>query len=263
MTPLHRACASGRLEAAKALGELGANFAAIDSFLRTPFVVAYQYGQEALMNLCRESYPKSLGGLPETMQPEDVLIPMWSLVRCGRVDLLAEQKNRREAEFSCREPGTGKTNFHTAILSNDDEVASVVLEMLFNSSARDLLDATDNHKQTPLHLASIRGHTKCIEILVKHGAKLDEVDRFGKTALYSAFVNEFYTIVVDLVEAGTTIFSDCGVDPQKVLFATIEFQSVDAVRKLLDAGLTCLDKTSMESPQKSLPNRKATMKSSS
>jgi ankyrin repeat protein len=235
MTPLHRACVFGRLEAAETLGKLGANFGSLDSFLRTPFVVAYQYGQEALMTFCRESAPECLADPIESFQ-----LPIWSLVRSGRVDLIAEAKSRREAEFSCREPGTDKTNFHTAILNNNDEAASVILKMLLNSSARDLLDATDFHRQTPLHLAAIRGYTECLECLVRHGAKLDEVDRFGKTALYSAFANSFYKMAVCLIDAGTTISNDCGVDLQKILFAAIEFESIDAVRKLLDAGADVL-----------------------
>jgi ankyrin repeat protein len=234
MTPLHRACALGQLEAAETLRDLGADFAALDSFGRTPFVVAWQYGQEALMKLCRDSGSNREADSARSIDAED--LPIWSLVRSGRLDLLAEAKNRREAEFSCKEPGTGKTNFHTAILNNDDETACMILEMLLNSSAKNLLDATDDDKQTPLHLASIQAHAKCIELLVKHEVKLDEVDRFGKTAIYSAFVNEDYGIAVYLVEAGTTISEDCGVDLQKMLFVAIEFESVEAVRRLLEAG---------------------------
>ncbi|EHK97395.1 putative Serine/threonine-protein phosphatase 6 regulatory ankyrin repeat subunit A [Glarea lozoyensis 74030] len=123
---------------------------------------------------------------------------------------------------------------------DQDDIACRIIEILLNSCANDLLDATDDDKQTPLHLASIRGYVKCVELLVKHHAKLDEVDRFGKTAIYSSFVNGNLVTTVTLVEAGAKVSEGGGVSLQKILFAAIDFQSVIAVQKLFEAGADVL-----------------------
>jgi hypothetical protein len=123
---------------------------------------------------------------------------------------------------------------------DQDHIACQYIEILLDSCAKDLLDATDDDKQTPLHLASIRGYTKCVELLVKHHVKLDEVDRFGKTAIYSSFVNGNFVTAVTLVEAGAKVSEGGGVSLQKILFAAIDFQSVTAVQRLFEAGADVL-----------------------
>ncbi|EPE24221.1 Ankyrin repeat-containing protein [Glarea lozoyensis ATCC 20868] len=244
MTPLHRACALDNFEAAERLLDLGADFTSVDSFQRTPFIVAWQYRSEEVMQLIEDNAAGRNTNTIIDINVED--LPVWSLVRSRSLDLLIQAEKGREAEFSFREPGTGKTCFHLAITGDNtgnfdqDDIACRIIEILLNSCANDLLDATDDDKQTPLHLASIRGYVKCVELLVKHHAKLDEVDRFGKTAIYSSFVNGNLVTTVTLVEAGAKVSEGGGVSLQKILFAAIDFQSVIAVQKLFEAGADVL-----------------------
>ncbi|RDL33311.1 uncharacterized protein BP5553_08750 [Venustampulla echinocandica] len=234
LTPFHRACHAGQLEAGRYLLELGADSAIQDSFQRTPFVVAWQYGQTDLMDLCRDVGTSTEADTAQIIKSEK--LPIWSLVCLHRLDLLTEAKSSREADFCTREPGTGSTALHCAIVSNDDRTACIILDLLLSSPAQPLLDALDKFKQTPLHLAAIHEHIECTKLLLSHEPLLDEVSRFGYTPLTIAYINQRFDIAVALVEAGATISPESSVDIQIMLFAAIELQNIGAVENLMKAG---------------------------
>ena len=67
------------------------------------------------------------------------------------------------------------------------------------------IDALDEHGQTALMLAAMRGHTAVARFLVARGAKLDHTAKFHLTALMLAVIAGHADIVRALVEAGADL----------------------------------------------------------
>jgi ankyrin repeat protein len=57
---------------------------------------------------------------------------------------------------------------------------------------------------TPLHLASIEGHLKIVELLLLKGAKIDARESRGKTALHLAARGGHLALVQFLIKAGAS-----------------------------------------------------------
>ncbi|KAK9969056.1 hypothetical protein ABG768_027266 [Culter alburnus] len=55
---------------------------------------------------------------------------------------------------------------------------------------------------TPLRIAAMMGHCKCVEFLISQGAKVDLVDVKGQTAMFMAVVNGHLDCVKILLKAG-------------------------------------------------------------
>ncbi|KAG9236434.1 ankyrin repeat-containing domain protein [Amylocarpus encephaloides] len=232
MTPLHRACAMGQVGAADLLLEYGADSCIVDCFGRTPFIVAWQYSQEEIMDLCEEKGTNQETDSSLELNVEE--LPIWSLIQAHHLDLLVDAKTKREPEFNETEPGTGRTHFHVAIEENDDETAASILSILLDCPAQKDIDKPDDLKQTPMHLAAMYRHIKCTKLLISNNAKLNEIDRFGRTPLFAAFDNKDYNIAIPLLEAGATIPPDSIIDKQELLFAAIQHESAKAVKNLMD-----------------------------
>jgi ankyrin repeat protein len=74
----------------------------------------------------------------------------------------------------------GRTDLHYAALAND---VAAVGERL---AAGDDPDASDRQGFTPLHLAAQEGALNAAEILLDHGAAVDQPNAFGNTPLFVA-----------------------------------------------------------------------------
>lgn len=61
MTLLHTACKCEKLEVYRYLLAIGAVSSNKDTYRRTPFIAAFQYGQTELMNLCRNEDTNKVG----------------------------------------------------------------------------------------------------------------------------------------------------------------------------------------------------------
>ncbi|XP_037800682.1 oxysterol-binding protein-related protein 1-like [Penaeus monodon] len=62
-----------------------------------------------------------------------------------------------------------------------------------------------NQGWTPLHLASYFGHRNCVEVLLQHGAALDELNDAGDTPLHKAALTNREDVVLLLLEHGASV----------------------------------------------------------
>ncbi|XP_063405868.1 ankyrin-2-like [Mytilus trossulus] len=98
-------------------------------------------------------------------------------------------------------------------------------------------------EQTPLCLASRRGHTEVVKLLLKYGAKVDltfedrklenvddssRIIRYGYTPLFAALQRKYYKIVEMLLESGASL--------NKALYDACREGYFDTAKFLLDKG---------------------------
>jgi ankyrin repeat protein len=67
------------------------------------------------------------------------------------------------------------------------------------------LDSKDRYGQTPLMIASMKGHTDIVRLLVQNGAELNTTAKFNLSALMLAVINAHTEIVRILAEAGADL----------------------------------------------------------
>ncbi|TVY36954.1 Ankyrin [Lachnellula subtilissima] len=237
MTPLHSACRMGGDDAAEFLIENGADSSVKDKFDRTPYMVAWQYGNEYLMDLLRDKGTNREIDTAQDIQLEG--LPIWSLITLSRLDLITGSSLAKtgKLDLSVTEPVTGNTALHLAILScnGNTRQGAPLLQELLNADAKYIDEPNRAMKQTPLHIAVTLGCLACTEMLLKYKPKLDLANRHGDTPLEIACRLGNLDIAVTLVEAGASL-RDAKYAMQKLLFAAIEFQSVEAVYHLMMAG---------------------------
>jgi len=114
----------------------------------------------------------------------------------------AKEKNRERILWLLKSEGadTSELNkkfeykyddFIYAIINNLTEFAFLVIEKkLYNNKP-------DKYGRTPIIYAAKEGNISILEYLIKHGAKVDKKDGFGKTALDYAKNNEVKQILLE------------------------------------------------------------------
>ncbi|XP_076237219.1 ankyrin repeat domain-containing protein 54 isoform X1 [Calliopsis andreniformis] len=65
----------------------------------------------------------------------------------------------------------------------------------------------DEKGRTPLHIASCRGYTEMVELLLQHGANPNQRDCLGNTPLHLAAVTNQISVVTLLLNAGSDVLS--------------------------------------------------------
>ncbi|MBN8828869.1 MAG: ankyrin repeat domain-containing protein [Sphingobacteriia bacterium] len=70
--------------------------------------------------------------------------------------------------------------------------AAYTIEILLEAGAN--IEATDNNKMTPLHIAVCKGYIETIEILIKYNAKLDVLDIDNDTPLHISVMKNYLDI---------------------------------------------------------------------
>jgi len=96
---------------------------------------------------------------------------------------------------------TGNTALHWAALNDHKHVAEVLLQHGADVDQR----SADAEGQTPLHWACIRGHISMVKFLVHHGADIFKADNRGYTALTHSVQYGEVSVAQYLVEKGADI----------------------------------------------------------
>lgn len=97
------------------------------------------------------------------------------------------------------------------------------------------MEESKKKKMTPLHITALYENLSAIELLTKHDAGLNVVDRFGFTPLCLAFQHGNFSVLLTLIAAEAKI-EKIRVNLEVLLFTAIENGNVKVVRRLFREG---------------------------
>ncbi|ETL93748.1 hypothetical protein F441_08479 [Phytophthora nicotianae CJ01A1] len=157
LPPLHRACKTNDIQSVKLLLTLGADLTTKDSFKKSVFHVMAEFRLTELFK-----YLVTL----LTKETEGILLSLDS---------------------------NGHSLLHLAATNGSDGILIELLTSSIRDDLKKLVDlVTPDEKRTALHLAALRGHITCVEILLKlAGAKAGLRDRGGSNALHLSLRQTF------------------------------------------------------------------------
>jgi ankyrin repeat protein len=235
MTPLHLACQAGSLETVRTLLDRGADISAKDKFGRAPVDVAYQYGNSRLIDKVGPNYQLVIG----SYIPRDEDVTLWSLATRRLIDPIRAAINTGKADLNLHEPGTENTALHCALITRPEDTTSpgIQIEIIKELLKAETLSADwlNKQKRSPLHVAAWYGNLAATKLLISHNVKLDQIDRYGLTALQIAIQRRYFAVAVALLSAEAHI-EKAKVNMEELLFAAIELENPKAVGLLLEAG---------------------------
>lgn len=231
--PLHDASRVGRLEITEALLQVGADPSIEDAHDRTPFKVAWQHGEAAIM--------KVLAQKTNELIPDDTHRPLWSHAKLGDLDFVRRILQTRSVDLNERDPDSNNTALHWAVYSTHVEAHPAILQLLLEAG----LSPNDfnNDNVTPLHVAAFLGYTEDVEAMLEYNAQLELRDKRGFTALAAAQFNANYDVAVTLIEGGSSVDNGRPTRLQPTFFRAVERGARKAVELLIEKGADALGRS--------------------
>lgn len=230
--PLHVASRAGRPEITEALLQLGADPLMKDAHHRTPFKVAWQHDEAAVMQVLADKTNESA--------PDDTQRPLWSQAKLGCLDSVRDILQTGRCDLNERDPDNNDTALHWAVISKPTEVDvhPDILELLLEAglSPNDVND--DN--VTPLHVAAYLGYTEDVEAMLKYNPQLELRDQRGFTPLAAAQFNDKYDVAVTLIEGGADIDNGRPTRLHRTFFRAVERGAAKSVGLLIEKGADAL-----------------------
>ena len=225
-TPLHDVACIGHDETANVLLEKGPDSSVTDHEGRTPLVVATQNGNSKVACILQgKGTAKETEGEYNDTRNE---LPVWAMAKLGlKQDI--EKYIANGGDLYVRDNDVGDNALHKAAWARKSNIMGILLNAGMDANSG------NNYKRTPLHMCALRGVLSGIRLLIKHNAKLDEKDMFGKTALVIAQEDCDFAVAVELIEAGAEI-DIRAVPMQPTFFSAVLQGKVEAVKKLIDKG---------------------------
>lgn len=226
-TPLHDASRHGNYEIARLLLDSGADQSIKDKHGRRPWTIAWQYGNLNVMRIFdgKETIEKQI---EQDSYPEVHSLPIWSLVNLGFEQEIENMIATRSNEIYFCDPDLGNTAIHCAVDANNTSILTLLLDADLSPNS------VNDYYRTPLHLAALHGHTHIFTILLNHKAKCDQKDKWLQTPIMIAYLQRHLECAVILIEAGADPTSSNMI--QRLFFASIEFDRLVAVKKLIHLG---------------------------
>lgn len=129
------------------------------------------------------------------------------------------------------------TPLHYAASWNVD---TYIVKLLLDNGAE--VNAVEDDKSTPLHVAAARGSLEILRVLVASGANIDAKDQRGRTALMRAIIQEHISAGQLLIELGANVQEKSDeflMTP--LMYAAAWTDSVPLVEALIAAGATIND----------------------
>ena len=244
-TALHYAARGPRLNLVRMLLELGANASIMDQAGGTPLGVAWHNGQTKIARAIQGQAQSS--DFEQEIPPEIAsTLPMWSLAKLGKLDLVAS-KVSNATDLETKDPYTNDSAVHLAAAYHNNDI----LEMLLDVKASP--DCQNDDGRTPLHLAILGENPRAVSLLLQHKARVDTSDMFGLNPVQSASQKTLdsgrsdFTTAIWLMDAGLRTSKDSKFRLRKnfikpLFFAAVKAGNANVLEYLIDKGANVIDK---------------------
>lgn len=163
-TPLITATISGNLAAVKILLKSGADPLIKDQNGDNPLHYAVQRNRKAIAS-CLLDHPTTQQILIEKNHTGSC--PVHYALQQGSSDLVSQMLKLLEGSLHEHRDNQGSNYLHLAALSGDWKTLSAIMAIC---KCHTFLNEINKDGSTPLHLATLGGHQRCVEILLSHGA---------------------------------------------------------------------------------------------
>lgn len=221
-TPLHEAANNGRFEIAEYLIQCGAEINVRGYGLDTPLHDACQSGSAQCVQLLVDAGADVFALNEKNQRPID----LCTSERCKAL----VTKKMKKLDGVMKRDSTGKTLLHDACLKDQCERAR---DLIRNGAD---VNAQDNHKATPLHLACAKGYLNIVKLLLEQGALVNQIGTdMGETPLHQASRHGHEDVVrylIDTAEANVNIENKSG----KIAYR-VAASSPPTIRQMLTARM--------------------------
>jgi len=194
LVPLHNACSYGHFEVTELLINHGANVNAMDLWQFTPLHEAASKSRVEVCSLLLSQgadptllncHSKSAIDVAPTRELQDRLTADFKghclLDACRQGDPQKLKKYLTADVLNFKHPYTGDNCLHCAVSSPFPKRKAIV-----ETLCRKGCNMNEKNKEflTPLHVATEKSHYDVMELLLKHGAKVNALDSLGQTGLH-------------------------------------------------------------------------------
>uniref|UniRef100_A0A8C3PVX7 Poly [ADP-ribose] polymerase n=1 Tax=Chrysolophus pictus TaxID=9089 RepID=A0A8C3PVX7_CHRPC len=196
LVPLHNACSYGHYEVTELLLKHGACVNAMDLWQFTPLHEAasknrvevcsllLSHGADPTLVNCHGKSAVDMAPTPELRERLTYEFKGHSLLQAAREADLAKVKKTLALEIiNFKQPQSHETALHCAVAAVHPKRKQVT-ELLLRKGAN--VNEKNKDFMTPLHVAAEKAHNDVMEVLHKHGAKMNALDTLGQTALHRA-----------------------------------------------------------------------------
>ncbi|KAI9732413.1 MAG: hypothetical protein M1834_001621 [Cirrosporium novae-zelandiae] len=216
-TPLHVACQLGWTECVKMLLDHGAKVPTESDAVETPLGFAIANGHFGVVRVLLNG-DKSL------------------ISFCGKPLVQAARKGKSDMVKFLLENGAdishtdfmGQTALHKACISGHMDLVEYLLNY-----PKVTVDPVDQSERTPLYFAAERGYLDIVNLLIKHDANVNYLDRRWETAMFKPAGNGHTAVVSRLLDVGTNPTKLDMWDRTPLRFAAMRGRK-DIVRMLLE-----------------------------
>ena len=228
MTPLHDASRYGEAAVASVLLEHEADASLEDDFKRTPFIVAWQYGQRDIMSMITSHSPQQKPPIPL----DDANLAIWAMARRCLTGLLISASKIRPQELQILELCSKKSPLHCAIEARNPPILDILLK---SHNLLPLVNQRNHFGRTPLHTAALLGDNLACRLLLSTGADPDTKDRWADPPIVLAQANEHLDVMLVLIKAGINRIAvdKSKVDLKRLFFFAVETGDTEAVERLI------------------------------
>ncbi|XP_059179207.1 poly [ADP-ribose] polymerase tankyrase-1-like isoform X1 [Physella acuta] len=194
LVPLHNACSYGHFEVTEMLLKAGASVNAVDLWQFTPLHEAASksrvevcslllaHGADPTLVNCHSKSILDVAPSRELQERLQFEYKGHALLEGSRqADLTRVKKYLSLEVVNFKHPFSGDTALHCAAASIYPKRKQVV-ELLIRKGAN--LNDKNKDYLTPLHIAADKAHYDVMDVLLKHGAKVNALDGLGQTALH-------------------------------------------------------------------------------
>lgn len=194
LVPLHNACSYGHFEVTEMLIKHGADVNANDLWAFTPL---HEAASKSRLEVCSlllsegadptqlNCHSKSAIDVAPTRELQEKLSCEYKghqlLEACKHGDSTKLKKFLASETVNFKHPYSGDTALHVAINSPYPKRKQIV-ELLIRKGVH--LNEKNKDFLTPLHLSGDRSHLDLMEMLLRHGAKVNALDGLGQTSLH-------------------------------------------------------------------------------